>query len=54
MSPGTFWRCTPRKFNALCKVHAKMNSSEETSTGSKVKKKPVAAQPTKFIDQILF
>ena len=28
MTPHQFWKCTPKKFNALCKVHVRMNSIE--------------------------
>lgn len=54
MSPGIFWRCTPRKFNALCRVHAKMNSSSETTSGAKGKKKPIATRPDTYIDNVIF
>ncbi|WP_084177459.1 hypothetical protein [Geobacillus vulcani] len=43
MNEKDFWRCTPRKFFALCDVHRKMHGTseqEETQTG--------------FIDQVLF
>lgn len=39
MTPAYFWRITPRKFNALCRVHARLNDpdyakKEKASTDS--------------------
>lgn len=41
MSEQYFWRLTPRKLNALVKVHMEVNNGKETE------------QKPKFIDQIL-
>jgi hypothetical protein len=56
MSPAMFWKITPRKFNALCKVHVDLNSpgkgtrnakSTSASSGEGV------GSPDSYIDQIL-
>ena len=52
MTPGQFWRCSPRKFAALCKVHEDLNTSKEDknkNTGGSNPKKDSEV----YIDQIL-
>ena len=62
MTPAYFWRCSPRKFNALCLIHAKLNSTDDKTKnktrgakGEKNKpvKRPIAQKPETFIDKIL-
>ena len=55
MSPAYFWKCTPRKFNSLCKIHEKLNSPPKETTKDKhtKAKTPVAKKPTAYIDQIM-
>lgn len=45
LSEESFWKATPRKLNALTKIHMELNSQEETQ---KTKK----AEQTGFIDQL--
>jgi uncharacterized phage protein (TIGR02216 family) len=40
-----FWRMTPRKFNALVRVHIRLNDPDE-------QKKMQEERPAAFIDQI--
>lgn len=60
MTPKLFWKTTPRKFNVLCKVHARLNGSDKKTEptkygkGSKHKaRQPIAKQPETFIDKIM-
>lgn len=57
MEPKVFWKTTPRKFNALCKMHAKVNSTEgehpKHTKGSKTKKSVPIGQPDTFVDKIM-
>jgi len=59
MTPKYFWRCSPRKFNALCKVHARLNGAKDKpgapTKGKKGKapRKPIAKQPETYIDKIM-
>lgn len=46
MTPLQFWHCTPRKFYALCKVHAEINDPKEKDKNKK--EEPV------FVDQLSF
>ena len=54
MTPPQFWKCTPRKFNALCAVHADLNTPEEKSKTPKEKKNPDGSvgEPDTFIDKV--
>jgi hypothetical protein len=55
MSPRYFWRCTPRKFNALCRVHARLNSTgdDEKITTSYRRGQAIPKQPETYIDKIM-
>jgi hypothetical protein len=58
MSPAYFWRCTPKKFNTLCKVHARLNSSkkapDKVDKNTNVKKaQAIPKQPDTYIDKIM-
>lgn len=54
MSPRLFWRCTPRKFNALCKVHARMHSMGKSSKNkNNIPTGGGVGKPTTYIDQIM-
>lgn len=51
MSEEKFWNCTPRKLNALLKVHAIVNGGDDEDT----KPTPKGQQKSKvqYIDQVL-
>lgn len=60
MTPRYFWRCTPRKFNSLCKVHARLNSANNNNKkgasshrNTRDKHKPIPKNPETFIDKIM-
>jgi len=58
MTPAQFWRCNPRKFNALCKVHADLNnpkpkSSQGDSPSPKGREITAIGQPDTFIDELM-
>ena len=61
MSPRLFWKTSPRKFNALCKVHARLNGAKEKpgaphapkGKGGKKPKQAIARQPETYIDKIM-
>jgi hypothetical protein len=62
MSPRLFWKTSPRKFNALCKVHARLNGADKKKSASqspeykrtKAKaKQAIARQPETYIDKIM-
>lgn len=46
MSAIQFWKCTPRKLHALCKVHADLNDPDS--------KKKKEKQEVAFVDQLSF
>jgi uncharacterized phage protein (TIGR02216 family) len=48
-SEAQFWRMTPRKLNALTRVHAEVNDPES----GKKKKKDYPRAATGFIDQVM-
>lgn len=50
MTPANFWRVTPRKFNALCKVHVELN----TSSKGKKDKNPSGGvgKPDTYVDNV--
>lgn len=52
MSPQQFWRCSPRKFAALCRVHEDLNTPKDDKT-PKQKTKTPAKEKQVYIDQIL-
>lgn len=49
MSPILFWRTSPKKFNALCKVHARLNNPDPTDK----KEDKSVGTPDTYIDQIM-
>lgn len=55
MTPSLFWRISPKKLSALCKVHTDLNSAkQENKPGKKskqTKSKGVGA-PDTFDDQL--
>lgn len=51
MHPRLFWKTTPRKFNALCAVHADLNSMDDAKS-KKSKKTQGVGKPDTFIDKI--
>lgn len=51
MPARLFWRTTPRKFGALCKVHVDLN---DTTKNQKDKQSSVPKQPDAFVDQLPF
>ncbi|HCR73994.1 MAG TPA: hypothetical protein DIW26_06345 [Ruminococcus sp.] len=51
MTPHQFWKCTPKKFNALCKVHVRMNSIEGAKN-NKTKSTGGVGKPDAYIDQV--
>ena len=54
MSPHLFWKCTPKKFNALCKVHARMhNVGKSSKNGNRTPKGGGVGKPNTYIDQIM-
>ena len=59
MTPACFWKCTPRKFNALCKVHVRLNSVDNSTQKGKgnipnhnVNESGTIGTPNAFIDQL--
>lgn len=58
MSPAQFWKCLPKKFNALCKVHARMNGAENSKNSGNsavsrnLNKSGGVGAPDTYIDQI--
>jgi len=55
MSPARFWRCTPRKFHALCEVHADLNSPKESNRNKNSSQgaTKTIGQPDTYIDEIM-
>lgn len=48
MSARTFWRTTPRKFTALCEVHADLNDPDAKKNGGRNSKQTV------YVDQLSY
>jgi len=51
MTPQMFWHITPRKFTALCSVHADLNDPDAKKNK---KNKRVQQSQTVFVDQLSF
>jgi len=51
MSPVAFWRTTPKKFSAICQVHADVNDTSKSKSGRKATAKK---EPEVFVDQLTF
>lgn len=49
MTPKQFWRTSPRKFAALCRVHEDVNTPADQK---KKKKEQLQADKPMYIDQI--
>jgi len=54
MHPRLFWRTNPRKFDALCRVHAKLNGpADEKEKKQDTPANTLVGEPTVFIDQLI-